>query len=137
MFDARINAEEYDANGSWYVYAKAENLKGTTYVSTPKLIADVEEPKAINSATDKELETNGEYWGDLRFKVEDELPVTVRHSRYPVGNIEYLTPDEDGYYTIPADYEVTLHHDILIKDACGNQTFYGGVDVLWNYLSAV
>ena len=40
--EAHIDAAEYDANGSWYVYAKAENLKGTTYVSTPKLIADVE-----------------------------------------------------------------------------------------------
>ena len=67
---ATIDIAEYDANGSWYVYAKAENLKGTTYVSTPKLIADVEKPKAINLSTGKELETDGEYWGDLRFRVE-------------------------------------------------------------------
>lgn len=56
---------------------KPKNLKGTTYVSTPKLIADVEKPKAINLSTDKELETDGEYWGDLRFRVEDALPVKV------------------------------------------------------------
>ena len=85
---ATIDIAEYDANGSWYVYAKAENLKGTTYVSTPKLIADVEKPKAIHLSTGKELETKGEYWGDLRFRVEDALPVKVWHERYPGGNIE-------------------------------------------------
>ena len=119
------------------VYAKAENLKGTTYVSTPKLIADVEKPKAINLSTDKELETDGEYWGDLRFRVEDALPVKVWHERYPGGNIELMTPDEDGCYTIPADYDVTLHHDICIEDACGNKTYYNDIDILWNYLEVV
>ena len=134
---ATIDIAEYDANGSWYVYAKAENLKGTTYVSTPKLIADVEKPKAINLSTGKELETDGEYWGDLRFKVEDALPVKVWHERYPGGNIELMTPDEDGCYTIPADYDVTLHHDICIEDACGNKTYYNDIDILWNYLEVV
>ena len=134
---ATIDIAEYDANGSWYVYAKAENLKGTTYVSTPKLIADVEKPKAINLSTGKELETDGEYWGDLRFRVEDALPVKVRHERYPGGNIELMTPDEDGCYTIPADYDVTLHHDICIEDACGNKTYYNDIDILWNYLEVV
>ena len=134
---ATIDIAEYDANGSWYVYAKAENLKGTTYVSTPKLIADVEKPKAINLSTGKELETKGEYWGDLRFRVEDALPVKVWHERYPGGNIELMTPDEDGCYTIPADYDVTLHHDICIEDACGNKTYYNDIDILWNYLEVV
>ena len=134
---ATIDIAEYDANGSWYVYAKAENLKGTTYVSTPKLIADVEKPKAIHLSTGKELETKGEYWGDLRFRVEDALPVKVWHERYPGGNIELMTPDEDGCYTIPADYDVTLHHDICIEDACGNKTYYNDIDILWNYLEVV
>ena len=134
---ATIDIAEYDANGSWYVYAKAENLKGTTYVSTPKLIADVEKPKAINLSTGKELEKDGEYWGDLRFRVEDTLPVKVWHERYPGGNIELMTPDEDGCYTIPADYSVTLHHDIFIEDACGNKTYYNDIDILWNYLQVV
>ena len=134
---ATIDIAEYDANGSWYVYAKAENLKGTTYVSTPKLIADVEKPKAINLSTGKELETDGEYWGDLRFRVEDALPVKVWHERYPGGNIELMTPDEDGCYTIPADYDVTLHHDICIEDAGGNKTYYNDIDILWNYLEVV
>ena len=134
---ATIDIAEYDANGSWYVYAKAENLKGTTYVSTPKLIADVEKPKAINLSTGKELETDGEYWGDLRFRVEDALPVKVWHERYPGGNIELMTPDEDGCYTIPADYDVSLHHDIFIEDACGNKTYYNDIDILWNYLEVV
>ena len=134
---ATIDIAEYDANGSWYVYAKAENLKGTTYVSTPKLIADVEKPKAINLSTDKELETDGEYWGDLRFRVEDALPVKVWHERYPGGNIELMTPDEDGCYTIPADYDVSLHHDIFLEDACGNKTYYNDIDILWNYLEVV
>ncbi len=137
IFPATIDIAEYDANGSWYVYAKAENLKGTTYVSTPKLIADVEKPKAINLSTGKELETDGEYWGDLRFRVEDALPVKVWHERYPGGNIELMTPDEDGCYTIPADYDVTLHHDICIEDACGNKTYYNDIDILWNYLEVV
>ena len=134
---ATIDIAEYDANGSWYVYAKAENLKGTTYVSTPKLIADVEKPKAINLSTGKELEKDGEYWGDLRFRVEDALPVKVWHERYPGGNIELMTPDEDGCYTIPADYSVTLHHDIFLEDACGNKTYYNDIDILWNYLEVV
>ena len=134
---ATIDIAEYDANGSWYVYAKAENLKGTTYVSTPKLIADVEKPKAVNLSTGKELETKGKYWGDLRFRVEDTLPVKVWHERYPGGNIELMTPDEDGCYTIPADYSVTLHHDIFLEDACGNKTYYNDIDILWNYLEVV
>ena len=134
---ATIDIAEYDANGSWYVYAKAENLKGTTYVSTPKLIADVEKPKAINLSTGKELETDGEYWGDLRFRVEDALPVKVWHERYPGGNIELMTPDEDGCYTIPADYDVSLHHDIFLEDACGNKSYYNDIDILWNYLEVV
>ena len=48
-----------------------------------------------------------------------------------------MTPDEDGCYTIPADYDVTLHHDICIEDACGNKTYYNDIDILWNYLEVV
>ena len=43
----------------------------------------------------------------------------------------------DSCYTIPADYDVTLHHDICIEDACGNKTYYNDIDILWNYLEAV
>ena len=73
----------------------------------------------------------------MRFRVEDALPVKVWHERYPGGNIELMTPDEDGCYTIPADYDVTLHHDICIEDACGNKTYYNDIDILWNYLEVV
>ena len=48
-----------------------------------------------------------------------------------------MTPDEDGCYTIPADYSVTLHHDIFLEDACGNKTYYNDIDILWNYLEVV
>ena len=89
----------------------------------------------ISRQTRKEVQ--GEYWGDLRFRVEDTLPVKVWHERYPGGNIELMTPDEDGCYTIPADYSVTLHHDIFLEDACGNKTYYNDIDILWNYLEVV
>ena len=69
--------------------------------------------------------------------VEDALPVKVWHERYPGGNIELMTPDEDGCYTIPADYDVSLHHDIFLEDACGNKTYYNDIDILWNYLEVV
>ena len=48
-----------------------------------------------------------------------------------------MTPDEDGCYTIPADYSMTLHHDIFLEDACGNKTYYNDIDILWNYLEVV
>ena len=102
--EAHIDAAEYDANGSWYIYAKAKNVKGTAYVSTPNLTADVEAPKAIDLSTGEELKSSGRYYGDLRFRVEEESPFTVWY-RKPQESADYtvLLPDEDGYYTIPAD----------------------------------
>ena len=51
-----IDAAAYEKNGGWYVYAKATNPTGTTFVSTPNIIIDVENPKAIDLSTGKELE---------------------------------------------------------------------------------
>ena len=129
-----IDAAEYKENGGWYVYAKATNPTGTTYVSTPKMIIDVENPKAIDFSTGKELVSNGKYWGDLRFTVEDSSPVTVRHYTSPGGTAELLTPDEKGVYTISAEYDGSTQHMLVIEDACGNTTSYKSFKVCWNYL---
>ena len=136
--EAHIDAAEYDANGSWYVYAKAQNVKGTAYVSTPNLIADAEAPKAIDLSTGEELKSSGRYYGDLRFRVEEESPFTVWY-RKPQVSADYtvLLPDEDGYYTIPADYESGKDHNILIEDACGNKSQYLWLRATWNYLMDV
>ena len=136
--EAHIDAAEYDANGSWYVYAKAQNVKGTAYVSTPNLIADVEAPKAIDLSTGEELKNSGRYYGDLRFRVEEESPFTVWY-RKPQESADYtvLLPDEDGYYTIPADYESGKDHNIFIEDACGNKSQYLWLRATWNYLMDV
>ena len=136
--EAHIDAAEYDANGSWYVYAKAKNVKGTVYVSTPNLIADVEAPKAIDLSTGEELKSSGRYYGDLRFRVEEESPFTVWY-RKPQVSADYtvLLPDEDGCYTIPADYESGKDHNILIEDACGNKSQYLWLRATWNYLMDV
>ena len=136
--EAHIDAAEYDANGSWYVYAKAQNVKGTAYVSTPNLIADVEAPKAIDLSTGEELKSSGRYYGDLRFRVEEDSPFTVWH-RKPQESADYtvLLPDEDGYYTIPADYESGKDHNIFIEDACGNKSQYLWLRATWNYLMDV
>ena len=138
MPEAHINATEYDANGSWYIYAKAKNVKGTAYVSTPNLIADVEAPKAIDLSTGEELKRSGRYYGDLRFRVEEESPFTVWY-RKPQESADYtvLLPDEDGYYTIPADYESGKDHNIFIEDACGNKSQYLWLRATWNYLMDV
>ena len=129
-----IDAAAYEENGGWYVYAKATNPTGTTYVSTPKMIIDVENPKAIDLSTGKELVSNGKYWGDLRFAVEDSSPVTVRHYTSPGGTAELLTPDEKGVYTISAEYDGSTQHMLVIEDACGNTTSYKSFKVCWNYL---
>ena len=129
-----IDAAAYEENGGWYVYAKATNPTGTTYVSTPKMIIDVENPKAIDLSTGKELVSNGKYWGDLRFTVEDSSPVTVRHYTSPGGTAELLTPDEKGVYTISAEYDGSTQHMLVIEDACGNATSYKSFKVCWNYL---
>ena len=136
--EAHIDATEYDANGSWYIYAKAKNVKGTAYVSTPNLTADVEAPKAIDLSTGEELKSSGRYYGDLRFRVEEESPFTVWY-RKPQESADYtvLLPDEDGYYTIPADYESGKDHNIFIEDACGNKSQYLWLRATWNYLMDV
>ena len=129
-----IDAAAYEENGGWYVYAKATNPTGTTFVSTPNIIIDVENPKAIDFSTGKELVSNGKYWGDLRFTVEDSSPVTVRHYTSPGGTAELLTPDEKGVYTISAEYDGSTQHMLVIEDACGNTTSYKSFKVCWNYL---
>ena len=129
-----IDAAEYEENGGWYVYAKATNPTGTTFVSTPNMIIDVGNPKAIDFSTGKELVSNGKYWGDLRFTVEDSSPVTVRHYTSPGGTAELLTPDEKGVYTISAEYDGSTQHMLVIEDACGNTTSYKSFKVCWNYL---
>ena len=132
-----IDAAAYEENGGWYVYAKATNPTGTTYVSTPKMIIDVENPKAIDLSTGKELKSYGKYYGDLRFKVEDSSPVTVRCHTSPSGKAELLTPDENGVYTIPAEYDNSIQHTLIIEDACGNVASYKSFRVFWNYLTNV
>ena len=132
-----IDAAAYEENGGWYVYAKATNPTGTTYVSTPKMIIDVENPKAIDLSTGKELESYGKYYGDLRFKVEDSSPVTVRCHTSPGGKATLLTPDENGVYTIPAEYDNSIQHTLIIEDACGNVASYRSFKVFWNYLTNV
>ena len=132
-----IDAAAYEENGGWYVYAKATNPTGTTYVSTPKMIIDVENPKAIDLSTGKDLKSYGKYYGDLRFKVEDSSPVTVRCHTSPSGKAELLTPDENGVYTIPAEYDNSIQHTLIIEDACGNVASYKSFRVFWNYLTNV
>ena len=132
-----IDAAAYEENGGWYVYAKATNPTGTTYVSTPKMIIDVENPKAIDLSTGKELESYGKYYGNLRFKVEDSSPVTVRCHTSPGGKATLLTPDENGVYTIPAEYDNSIQHTLIIEDACGNVASYRSFKVFWNYLTNV
>ena len=132
-----IDAAAYEENGGWYVYAKATNPTGTTYVSTPKMIIDVENPKAIDLSTGKELKSYGKYYGDLRFKVEDSSPVTVRCHTSPGGKATLLTPDENGVYTIPAEYDNSIQHTLIIEDACGNVASYRSFKVFWNYLTNV
>ena len=132
-----IDAAAYEKNGGWYVYAKATNPTGTTFVSTPNIIIDVENPKAIDLSTGKELENYGKYYGNLRFKVEDSSPVTVRCHTSPSGKAELLTPDENGVYTIPAEYDNSIQHTLIIEDACGNVASYKSFKVFWNYLTNV
>ena len=132
-----IDAAAYEKNGGWYVYAKATNPTGTTFVSTPNIIIDVENPKAIDLSAGKELENYGKYYGNLRFKVEDSSPVTVRCHTSPSGKAELLTPDENGVYTIPAEYDNSIQHTLIIEDACGNVASYRSFKVFWNYLTNV
>ena len=130
-----------DCHGEWYVYAKATNESGTKYVSSPRLILDCEDPMAIAYPSGRELKGKANssadrvegttYWGDLQFKVHDDTPVTVQDGR------TVLEPDKNGIYTIPADMEDNVYHNIYIRDACGNTIFYLKNKVRQNTLTQV
>ena len=130
-----------DYHGEWYVYAKATNEVGTKYVSSPKLILDCSDPAATVHPSGKELEGKANsstaavegttYWGNLQFKVHDETPVTVQDGQ------TVLKPDENGIYTIPADMDNNVYHNIYIRDSCGNTIFYLKNKVRWNTLAHV
>ena len=114
--------EEY--NGSWYYYAKATNEVGTRYVSTPNIIIDADPAVALEYPSGKELTgkygqtESGTYWGDLQFTVVDESEFTVKDGSTP------LEPDENGVYTIKADMDKGIKHEIVIMDAGNNRTAY-------------
>ena len=130
-----------DYHGEWYVYAKATNEVGTKYVSSPKLILDCSDPAATVHPSGKELKGKANsstaavegttYWGNLQFKVHDETPVTVQDGQ------TVLKPDENGIYTIPADMDDNVYHNIYIRDSCGNTIFYLKNKVRWNTLTHV
>ena len=130
-----------DYHGEWYVYAKATNEVGTKYVSSPKLILDCSDPAATVHPSGKELEGKANsstaavegttYWGNLQFKVHDETPVTVQDGK------TVLEPDKNGIYTIPADMDDNVYHNIYIRDACGNTIFYLKNKVRQNTLTQV
>ena len=82
-----------------------------------------------NSSADRVEGTT--YWGDLQFKVHDDTPVTVQDGR------TVLEPDKNGIYTIPADMEDNVYHNIYIRDACGNTIFYLKNKVRQNTLTQV
>ena len=117
-----ISYEEY--NGSWYYYAKATNEVGTRYVSTPNIIIDANPAVALEYPSGKELTgkygqtESGTYWGDLQFTVVDESEFTVKDGSTP------LEPDENGVYTIKADMDEGIKHEIVIMDAGNNRTAY-------------
>lgn len=130
-----------DYHGEWYVYAKATNEVGTKYVSSPKLILDCSDPAATVHPSGKELKGKANsstaavegttYWGNLQFKVHDETPVTVQDGK------TVLEPDKNGIYTIPADMDDNVYHNIYIRDACGNTIFYLKNKVRQNTLTQV
>ena len=111
-------------NGSWYYYAKATNEVGTRYVSTPNIIIDADPAVALEYPSGKELTgkyrqtESGTYWGDLQFTVVDESEFTVKDGSTP------LEPDENGVYTIKADMDEVIKHEIVIMDAGNNRTAY-------------
>ena len=117
-----ISYEEY--NGSWYYYAKATNEVGTRYVSTPNIIIDADPAVALEYPSGKELTgkygqtESGTYWGDLQFTVVDESKFTVKDGSTP------LEPDENDVYTIKADMDEGIKHEIVIMDAGNNRTAY-------------
>ena len=117
-----IPYEEY--SGSWYYYAKATNEVGTRYVSTPNIIIDADPAVALEYPSGKELTgkygqtESGTYWGDLQFTVVDESKFTVKDGSTP------LEPDENSVYTIKADMDEGIKHEIVIMDAGNNRTAY-------------
>ena len=117
-----IPYEEY--NRSWYYYAKATNEVGTRYVSTPNIIIDADPAVALEYPSGKELTgkygqtESGTYWGDLQFTVVDESEFTVKDGSTP------LEPDENGVYTIKADMDEGIKHEIVIMGAGNNRTAY-------------
>ena len=141
-----IKWQEAGANGAigiddwntFYIYAKATNPKGTTYVSSARIVIDSTAPLARVDANG--LSDGAYYWNRLQFSVEDESPVTV------TDNGVILTPDARGVYTITADepeprvsgkqdYKDPAH-SIVLTDGCGNTTTYNNIKVLINYLEA-
>lgn len=68
------------------------------------------------------------YWGGLQFTVTDDLPFTVKDGK------TVLEPDKNGVYTIPADMDNHVYHNIYIEDTCGNVARYLGNRVRWNTL---
>lgn len=118
--------DEY--NGSWYYYAKATNELGTRYVSSSRIIIDADPPVAREYPSGQELAgkiiSSNEgtkpttYWGDLRFTVVDDSEVTVKEKD------TILEPDENGVYTLKADFEKYIDRKIIIRDAGGNSATY-------------
>ena len=97
---------------------------GTRYVSTPNIIIDADPAVALEYPSGKELTgkygqtESGTYWGDLQFTVVDESEFTVKDGSTP------LEPDENGVYTIKADMDKGIKHEIVIMDAGNNRTAY-------------
>ena len=129
-----------DDLNTFYIYAKAANPKGTTYVSSSKIVIDGSAP--IAKVNENELSNGAYYWNGLKFTIEDAdgSPVTV------TDNGVILTPDANGVYTITADepeprvsgkkdYKDPTH-TIVLTDSCGNTTTYNNIKVLINYLEA-
>ena len=97
---------------------------GTRYVSTPNIIIDADPAVALEYPSGKELTgkygqtESGTYWGDLQFTVVDESKFTVKDGSTP------LEPDENDVYTIKADMDEGIKHEIVIMDAGNNRTAY-------------
>ena len=97
---------------------------GTRYVSTPNIIIDADPAVALEYPSGKELTgkygqtESGTYWGDLQFTVVDESKFTVKDGSTP------LEPDENSVYTIKADMDEGIKHEIVIMDAGNNRTAY-------------
>ena len=88
------------------------------------IIIDADPAVALEYPSGKELTgkyrqtESGTYWGDLQFTVVDESEFTVKDGSTP------LEPDENGVYTIKADMDEGIKHEIVIMDAGNNRTAY-------------